>query len=213
MTRWSPLASLALLILGVGTAEVASAEPTTYTLNGGRLEVLVKYDRNALIAGHDHVLVSTGFSGTVTWDPDNVGACKVDIKMPVESLVVDPPGARQRRGLEGDTSDGDKKTIKKNALSKGQLHSDEHPHITYKATGCRAAGNGAVVTGTLTMRGASKPVETTMAITADGQSFGAKGAFTSSHTAFGFSPYTALLGSLKNDDTLTFYIDVKGAPQ
>ena len=213
MKTWTTalLAAVVGLTGTVGMTQTAAAEKTTYTLNSGRLEVLVKYDRDAIIAGHDHVLVSTGFKGTVTWDPDDVSACVVDITLPVQTLIVDPPGSRARRGLEGETGDGDKKTIRKNALSKGQLNADVHPNITYKATGCRGSGGSVVVTGQLTIRGKAVPVQTTMQITADGSAFAAKGSFASTHGAFGFKPYTALLGSLRNDDKLAFFVDVKGS--
>jgi len=210
MTRWTPLAGLALIAAGLGTADVAAAAPTTYALDGGRLEVLVKYDRDAWIKGHDHVLVSTGFSGTVTWDPEDVSACDVSITLPVQTLTVDPPGARERHGLHGETPDGDKSTIKKNALSKGQLNADNHPNITYTATSCRGQGNSVVVTGKLTIRGTTAPVETTLTVNADGSSFSAKGSFASTHATFGFKPYSAALGAVKNDEKLTFFVDVKG---
>ncbi len=51
-----------------------------------------------------------------------------------------------------------------------------------------------------------------MEITADGTSFAGKGRFTLQHSDFGFDPFTALLGSLRNDKALEFVIDVKGAP-
>jgi polyisoprenoid-binding protein YceI len=198
--------------LGVLAGPVAAhAAPVTYAVAGGRLEVIVKYDRGALISGHDHVLESTSFDGTITWDPDDVSACSVSLSLPVQTLEVDPPGARARRGFEGDTSDGDKQSIKKNALSKGQLNADEHPNITYKATRCAPLGDKVQVVGSLTIAGTPHTVTTVLDTTADGQSFTGKGSFRATHGDFGFKPYTALLGSLRNDDALTFYLNVRGA--
>ena len=161
---FTSLVTLVGLVAGIGATEVASAAPITYALNDGRLEVKVLYDRNALIAGHDHLLVSTGFSGEVTWDPENASACKVSITLPVQSLTVDPPGSRARHGLEGETGDGDKKTIKKNALSKGQLNANNHPNITYTATSCSGSGGSVTVVGNLNIRGKASPVQTSMTI-------------------------------------------------
>lgn len=211
MRVWLPLLTL---IGGLGLPGVASAAPTTYALNQGRLEVVVKYDRNAWVAGHDHVLVSTGFSGTVTWDPDDVSACDVRITLPVQTLTVDPPGARARHGFEGETSAGDKESIKKNALGDRQLQADDHPNITYGATSCKdGGGNTVVVTGDLTIRGITHPVQTTMTVQAEPGSFAAKGSFSATHSDFGFKPYSAALGAVKNDEKLTFYVDVKGTPK
>lgn len=207
---WTPLLVLTGLAAGLGMSQTAAAAPTTYALDGGRLEVIVKYDRSAWVAGHDHVLVSTGFRGSVTWDPEDVSACKVDITLPVQTLVVDPPGSRARNGFEGETSDGDKKTIKKNALSKGQLNADAHPNITYTATKCSGSSGSVTVAGNLTIRGTTKPVQTTMTISADGSTFSAKGSFASTHTAYGFKPFSAALGAVRNDDKLGFVVNVKG---
>ena len=216
MPRWTRGLVAAAGLVGLAGAalaapELAHAEPTTYALDGGRLEVLIRYDRSTIGGGHDHVLQSTGFSGTVVWDPDDVSACEVAITLPVQTLQVDPPGARARRGLEGSTSDKNKESIKENALSKGQLNAAAHPNITYQATKCRPAGSSVTVTGNLTIRGTTAPVETTMQVSADGSSFAAKGSFTSTHSTFGFKPYSALLGALRNDEKLTFFVDVKGS--
>ena len=214
MLGWRAV-KIAGMMAGLGlsalTPVAAQAAPTTYGVDGGRLEVIIKYDRSALIAGHDHVLQSNSFSGSVTWDQDDPSACRVSLTLPVQTLVVDPPGARARRGFEGETGDGDKKSIKKNALSRGQLDAESHPNITYTATSCAAQGDKVKVVGKLTIRGTSHTVTSIMDISADGQSFTGSGRFQATHEDFGFKPYTALLGSLRNDTALTFYVNVKGS--
>ena len=91
MTKWMWAAAVATML---GTT-AAQAAPVTYQLGGGgSLQVLVKYDRNAIIAGHDHVLASSTYSGSVTWDTADPSVCNVKISMPVSSLQVDPPGTR-----------------------------------------------------------------------------------------------------------------------
>lgn len=209
MTRTAGAALGALALLLPATALAA---PVTYDL-GGSLVVMVKYDRDALIAGHDHLLSSSSFSGTVTWDTEDPSACSVQITLPVETLTVDAPGMRSAYGLEGETGDGDKKTIKKNALSKGQLNADAHPNITYASSSCARAGDKMKVTGTLTVAGQQKTVSTTLTTSASESAFTAKGSFTANHSDFGFKPYTALLGSLRNAEPFTFYLDVKGTPK
>ncbi len=69
------------------------------------------------------------------------------------------------------------------------------------------------MTGKLTMRGTSKTVTANMTVNADGSKLSAKGSFTASHADFGFSPFSAILGTLKNDEALSFSIDVEGAAQ
>jgi polyisoprenoid-binding protein YceI len=177
------------------------------------LAVLVKYDRNALVAGHDHIVQASTFDGTVTWDPADPSACSIQITFPVTALVVDPPGSRERAGLEGSTSEGDKKKIKENIEGKNQLEASKFPKISFAATKCVANGDRFDVTGPLEIHGVGHPVTASMKIDATPDSFAAKGSFKASHGDWSFDPFTALFGSLRNDDTLGFTIDVKGSPK
>ena len=153
------------------------------------------------------MIVATSYSGTVRWDPDDASACDVSVVVPVTSLAVDPGSSRGWAGFEGTTSDGDKEAITDNFLGKKQLDAANHSNISFTATRCTAAGE---ITGDLTIRGVSKTIRIAMDIaTADGRLTGS-GRFTVNHTDFGFSPFKALAGALKNQDLLEFVIDVEG---
>lgn len=197
--------------------EAPAAAPVTYNLasSTGALTVLVKYDRNSLLArmGHDHVVTPTSFTGTVTWSNDDLSACNVNISFPVSALVVDPAGTRAAAGLSGETSDGDKKKITSNLLGKNQLNANSFSNITFQSTSCSGSGTQATVAGNLSIRGASKAVSASMNISADGSSFTASGSFDAAHSDFGFDPFTALAGSLKNANPLHFKVNVTGSAQ
>ena len=195
-------------------AAPAPAPTVTYglTSKANALAVLVKFDRNSLMArlGHDHVVTPTSFTGSVTWNVDDLAQCKVDISFPVTALAVDPSGARARAGLEGETDDGDKEKIKENLSGKAQLDGSSFQSITFTSTGCSGSGTSATVNGTMTIHGVSKAVSAKMTVTADGAALSAKGTFTAKHSDFGFQPFSAVAGALKNDELLTFMIDVQG---
>lgn len=196
-------------------AEDAEGGPITYTAVPSRsfLGVEVRYDRDAMMKGHDHVLVASTFDGSITWDPSDPTACKVSLGFPVTALQVDPPGSRDRLGLEGDTPEGDKDKIKKNALSKRQLHADDFPRIAFESTACTPKGDRVDVTGSLTIRGVGKTITAPMKVTASPTGLSAKGQVEITGSRFGFDPYTALLGALRNDDTYTLRIDISATPQ
>jgi polyisoprenoid-binding protein YceI len=187
----------------------------TYTVDSAStwLWVLVRYDREAVMAGHDHVMRATKTTGTITWNPGNVAACKVELSFPVASLEVDPAGARAREGLEGETSDGDKKKIKENMLGDRQLNGAQFPTATFSASSCEASGDKVKVNGKLTLRGVAKAVSTTLTVQADATTFKATGAFKVSHADFGIEPFTALLGALRNDKDLKIGLDVRAKAQ
>ena len=204
-----------LLLLGGLLGSVnAMAAPVTYKLDPGKskLYVLVKYDRGATIAGHDHIVTPNTFAGTVTWDTEDIGACKVHIDFPVSALQVDPGSSRNFENLEGETSDGDKKKIRDNLMGRHQLEADSHPKIAFDSTSCKGSGSDVTVTGTLSMHGVGKTVTTQMNVVAAPDAFKARGSFTGSHGDWGMEPFSALLGALRNDDGLKFVVDVTGTP-
>lgn len=197
---------LALILLPLQ----ALADPQTYTVDSGELAVMIKYDRGTLMNGHDHILLTRDFTGSATLDLQDPAGCDITMRMKVDSLQVDPGDARSNYGLDGTTSDGDKSSIKKNALSKGQLNAESYPEITFKSTKCGQSGDDLTVTGDLTIRGTSHQITTTVdASTSDGK-LSAKGSFKATHADFGFKPYSALLGALKNAEELNFYFNVSG---
>ncbi len=195
----------------------AFAEPVTYRLQSEKSLVYVQVfkDPDTLGAGlsHDHVVMATGWGGTVTWDADNPGACKVEMKLPVRGLIIDEAGMRKKVGYSSMLSEDQRVDVKKAMLGSDQLSGDKHSHITFSSTGCEASGSGVTVSGNMTIRGQSSPVKAQMKITADGSSFAASGGFKTSHTQFGFDPFTAMLGQLKNKNEMNFTLDVKGTAQ
>ena len=61
------------------------------------------------------------------------------------------------------------------------------------------------------MRGHTERITVGMNVQADGETFEANGTFVLTHTAFGFEPYTNLMGTLRNENELDFVVDVVGS--
>jgi polyisoprenoid-binding protein YceI len=200
-------------------AAVPAGGPVTYKLDPVKswIYVVVYNDKEKSLTpgyGHDHGIRPKTFDGTVVWDAADPFRCKVGISFRADSMYVDPPGMREREGLpaDGAVEDGAKETIRGNFLDSGQLDAQNHPTISYKSTSCTAASGKFTVTGNLTMRGVTKPVSTTMTVTPTPTSFVASGVFRAKATDFGFKPYSAPFGFLKNRDEMKFVVDVVGTP-
>lgn len=210
----TPAASTPAPVVPPPVATPAPRGPTTYQLQARAswVYVLIRYDRDTLIAGHDHAARATELSGTVVWDPTGATPCRVEVVVPVRGLKVDSPGLRTRAGLEGDTPAGDLPKIEKNMLSSDQLDADRFPEIRFRATSCAGTSGKVVVEGELTLRGVTKAVKTTMTVKEDGAAFSASGVLKIRHTTFGFKPFSAALGALKNEDELKLVLELVGAP-
>jgi polyisoprenoid-binding protein YceI len=204
-------------------APAAASGPVTYELDPQKswLYVVVYNDPQGMASrfGHDHGIRAMDFDGKVVWDAADPSKCQVDISFPVTALQPDPPGMRERAGLPADGAVGASslETIRGNFLGKSQLDAENHPNISYRATKCEGTGgsgggSSVKVTGDLTIRGVTKPVPVTLQVKADPTSFSASGSFTTTHTAFGFKPYSNLGGALRNKDELKFVLDMVGKP-
>jgi polyisoprenoid-binding protein YceI len=189
------------------------AQPRLWTLQPSQsdLSVLVRYERGTALASmaHDHVVAATGWTGTVWWVEGEPERCEISVSVPVTGLVVDPPGSRARAGLPGETPDEDKRKIGENLSGDRQLDGSRFPQITFRSTSCRPQGEKILVTGTLSLHGASRRIEVPMEITAD-ERLQARGTFSISGESFGMQPFRAAMGAVRNQDRLDFTIDVQG---
>lgn len=193
-----------------------AAVATTYALSAAKstLFVVIRNDESALMSrlGHDHVISASAFTGEVTWHPEDASQCKIDIDVPVASLQVDPGTSRDRAGLDDNTiSDSDKDKLRKNMLSKSQLDGSSFSSVRFTSTSCSATEGKVVVKGDMGIRGVTKAITVTMDVSHDGSQFRAKGHFSLTTHDFGFKPFSALAGSLKNQAGLQFVVDLKGS--
>jgi len=199
--------------------EVAAALPAktlTYALKpkGSSLYVQVFKDRTTAGAdlSHDHVMLATGWTGSATWNADDLSQCSIEVTLRVDKLAVDPPNLRTALDIEGELSDGQRADVKKNMLAKDQLDAATYPEITFTSSKCEAKGEKVKVTGTLTIHGTPKTISTTMTITATDESFSARGGFKVKQSDFGIEPFSAMLGALKNEDQMKFTVSLQGEP-
>jgi polyisoprenoid-binding protein YceI len=206
-------------VLGATPPPSTPSGPRTYALDPAKssLYVQVYKDPNTIGQGlsHDHVVAATGWSGSVVWDRAHTEGCAVRVTVPVQGLVNDALGLRKRVGYDTTLTEDQRAEVKQHMLAPGQLDAGAFPTITFLATGCSGPldtdGNGAVtVTGVFTLHGIAKTIAPKMTIHLDDHSFSARGSFTVNTTDFGFEPYTALLGALKNNNALKFTVDVSG---
>ena len=204
MNRSTAAAAAALMCL---TAAPAHAGDYTVDLSRSQLYVQVFKDPTTTAAAlsHNHVMRAVGWSGTLSYDPDSL-ACNLSISIPVSKLAVDEPKMRDQVGYESNISEDQRGDVRKNMLSDSQLNASAHPNITFQASQC----DGSKITGQMTIRGKSKTV--TADYTISGDKFIINDRVKIRATDFGFEPYSALFGQLKNRNEMTVVVRLIADP-
>ena len=127
-----------IVALALTMSAPAIASEMTYAPDPGHTEVRFLWD-------HAGVSIQAGewskVEGSVTLDPDNIGAAKVEITIDPNSLST---------GVEG---------LDKHMKSPDMFDVAKHDTITFVSTGIEQTGdNTAKVTGDLTIKGITKPL-------------------------------------------------------
>lgn len=203
----------AAVVIGVGLMGPLSfgAELKTYRVVASESLVYVRLSPNesTLLSGlsHEHVIRAGGLKGRIRWNA-SARECQVQIDVPVEALVVDEPELRQRLGLKTVLDAGDRETVTEHMQAEDQLFMRRHPRIRFRSKSCTSRPGGVRVKGTLEIRGQKRALTVDLDLETSSGRLRAKGQFTVKHSDFGFKPYSALLGTIKNGEDLRFTLDI-----
>ena len=202
-----------LAVLGGPAGPVSAA---TFKIDPSRSSLVVQIFRDGVAAklGHDHVVQATTFSGSVTYDPAAPALSSVAAEVQTATLEVDVAETRRRFGLEGQPSTSDVAEIDKSMKSEGQLDASRFPTITFASTTITPEmPERYLVTGQLTIRGVTRDVRFPAKAVMEGPVFRATATLTFMQSAFGYKPYSALLGAIKNKDAVMLHIDFVAVPE
>jgi polyisoprenoid-binding protein YceI len=194
----------------------APASAAAFKVDPARSSLVVQIFRDGVAAklGHDHVVQATTFSGRVTYDPSAPTLSSVAAEVRTATLTVDDAETRRRFGLEGQPSTKEVAEIDKSMKAEGQLDVAKFPLITFTSTTITPqAQDRYLVTGQLTIRGVTRAVQFPANVVMEGNVFRATATFTFMQSAFGYKPYSALLGAIKNKDAVMLHIDLVAVPE
>jgi len=198
----------AALLLGAGVAW-----PATFRVDQGRTRLAVHVLRDGLgsLLAHDHVVEATEVTGSVDYDPARPEASAIVIEARTATLRVDEPAARRRLGVDGDLSDSQRADVTKAMRAPDQLDVERHPTIRFASSRVVGEGEGHVrVTGQLTLRGVTRELTFPATVSLESGGVRARATLTFLQSAFGYRPYSALLGAIRNKDEVTLHVDLVG---
>jgi polyisoprenoid-binding protein YceI len=173
----------------------------------GRILLHTYRDGLASQAGHDLTIEAARWSGELTVT-DKLVLAGIEVRIDMGSLVV-----RDGSGGLKPLTDRDKREI--GVTARKVLGADRNREATFTATKFEpGSSGGGVISGTLTLAGAARPLRLEVSETGPG-AYRARTSVV--QTAYGIKPYRAFLGSLKVRDAveveIEIEIDLTGAPE
>ena len=199
-----------MLLLGSNPAWSAS-----FRVDSERTRLAVQLYRAGVGSrlAHDHVVEATEVTGQVEYDAAQPEASSIVIEARTASLRVDQPAARRRLGVEGDLSESQRADVDKAMRGADQLDTARHPTIRFASTRVLREGDGRLrVTGQLTLRGMAREVSFPATVALESGVLRGRATLTFLQSSFGYQPYSALLGAIRNKDEVTLHVDLTATP-
>lgn len=161
---------------------------------------------------HDHVVHATEYGGALRGDPADPARVTVVIDVKAASLRADEPALRRKYGLP-DMSDKERGQVQSTMESEGQLDVAHHPALRFASKRVVEQGEGHyLVAGDLTIRDVTRPVELPVDVERAGNTVRARGTLRFQQSSFGYRPYSAFMGAVKNRDEVVLHVDVVTRP-
>lgn len=171
-----------LLVASLGFAAEWKLAPAT----ANTVDLYV--EKTGIMSGKKHWFRFPQLTGSFSTDP-----AKVELTFDVKAMQC----------FDTWLSEKDQKKVLEHALGKETLDVAKYPTVTFVST---AVANG-TVTGTLTVRGISKPVTVTMKQTGEASY---EGSALFKMTDFGIKPAKAALGAIGTKDEMTLQFKLTG---
>jgi len=210
-TAWR-VTLMAALFIGVGPSP---GRPASFKVDPAQSSLVVQLFKDGLAArlGHDHVVRAGAFAGAVTYDQSHPAVSSIRVEVEVRSLIADDPGTRRTFGLAGELSTSERAEIDSAMKADGQLAAARFPSITFTSTAITKQADGRyAVTGRLTIRGVTNELRFPAELALDGPKLRGRAQLKFTQSSFGYQPYRALLGAIKNKDEVILHIDLVAEP-
>jgi polyisoprenoid-binding protein YceI len=207
---WTGAGAAALVLIGASAGWAAALR-----IDPHRSHLAVRLYREGVgsALAHDHVVEATEVGGRLDYDAARPDASAIVVEVRTASLRVDEPAARRRLGVEGDLSDSQRADVDKAMRAPDQLDAASHPTIRFVSTRVVGEGEGRLrVTGRLTLRGVTQEVTFPAAVALESGGLRARATVSFLQSSFGYRPYRALLGAIRNRDEATLHVDLVAIP-
>lgn len=189
----------------------AQAAAFTYAIDSARSHVFLLVWRKGLMSllAHDHVMVASGISGWVVYDPTAPEKSTFSIQVPVDSIRVDPVAERKRFDLAGKLDDKDRAEIREIMLAPEMLNANRYPQVTVTLAGVKGTAKALKLTVKVRIRGKERVIPVTADVRMEGRTMRVTGEMEITQSQFGIEPYSTFLGAVAVEDTLSVRFELQ----
>jgi hypothetical protein len=194
------------------TAPPAPAAPATpgepWNVVSSRLEVRIYRDGTMQKLGHNHLITSDALAGEIRLR-EPLTDTGFELRVPLESLVVDDEAARSAAGAEFavPVPQKDRDGTRLNMLGERLLAAAQHPEMRLTSESLSGEPGAFEARVRVSLAGGEHVVTAPFTVTIDGDRLEAHSAFSLTHGDVGLVPFSAALGALKVRDE--FEVDLK----
>jgi polyisoprenoid-binding protein YceI len=188
-----------------------STNAAQYMIDSARSQLVVQLFKTGVGAAfaHDHVVRASKFSGQIDLDPSAPTAAQIDVDVDATALVVDEPEIRKKYNLPLGLSEESRQEIQQTLESEGQLYVRRHAKIRFRSTRITLAKEGQyTVIGDLELRGVTQVVSLFLQAELQKEVLRGKGSGRFVQSSFGYQPYSAYWGAVRNQDEVVLHVDI-----
>ena len=168
------------------------------------VEIYVYREGRLAHLGHNHVISSRDLQGTVTVSP-TIEDSRLDLRLPVATLVVDDPALRKAAGKDFDTplNESDIEGTRTNMLGVKVLDAKQFPMVRVQAKVADGALPVLQLDTSVRVLGMDHSQRIPVKVEIAGNLLTASGIFDVRQSDFGMKPFSTLVGALTVKDKLT----------
>lgn len=188
-----------------------SAGAAQYVIEPARSELVVQLFKTGVGSAfaHDHVVRATKYNGQIEIDPTEPTAARITVEVDATALVADEPETRQKYNLPLGLSEQSRWEIQTTLESEEQLYVQRYPIIHFRSTRITREGEGQyTVIGDLELRGVTQTVSLALQAELQGETLHGKGSSRFLQSSFGYQPYSAFWGSVRNQDEVILHLNI-----
>jgi hypothetical protein len=192
----------------------AAVQPSeTWNVVSSHLEVRVYRDGPMQKLGHNHFVTSDALEGTVALR-EPLTKSGFELRLPLESLVVDDPQARSGAGADfaSPVPDKDREATRHNMLGESVLDAAKQPVLRLAAEEFSGAPGSYQARVHVGMRGAEHVVTVPFTLTIEAGRLSAHANFKLTHADLGLVPFAVALGALRVRDDLEIDLRLEARP-